>query len=716
MNDVAPNAGPAHNITLLRRFAYAIIGILLALIIGIAIGEWLGWPFLAEPLQRIISEKLDRRVTFSAGTSALSASALSTNSTNASSTNISPTNTTKAAINNFQIRFIGGLRLHTAQLEIAAPVWSKAPYLLLAHDVELELRYIDLWRAYNAKPLIIKRLQASSLDSHLERLPDGSASWQFSKKTASQPVALPTFDYLLVTNGTLSYAEKSNASKALITDIKADFSLNNHVNNVSLAKTSSQSLPSENSGILQAKANGYFHQFPLKIILTSTGILPTNNHQTLPIGLTLNATVGRASLYFKGNAKDTLHLNDFEGTFKLKGPSMAAVGDLFGVTLPTTSEFSTSGNMSKHDATWRAKLNHLDLGASHLNGNFKYEKNDNLPMLSGNLGGTKFLLTDLGPAFGASPSSTKRSKVLPDKPFDLKALRVMDADVLINIDYVDLKSSFLEQLRPFRGHLKLSAGVLTLTDIDTRSAQGKLKGNLSLDGRQAKAILNTNLAWENVKLEQWVKQVRDKGLPPYVSGRLNGQAILKGQGKSTAEILASLTGNVRSQLRDGAVSHFAIELAGLDVAQSMGVLFEGDDALPVQCAVVDLQADNGIFRPRVMVLDTKDSAVWVDGSLSLATEELNLRAMVMPKDFSPLTLRAPLDITGTFAKPNVSLEKKPIGIKLAASAFLAILNPLAAIIPLFDTGDTKQANLRAASCKSLMQFKSVDSSIKTIKK
>ncbi len=184
---------------------------------------------------------------------------------------------------------------------------------------------------------------------------------------------------------------------------------------------------------------------------------------------------------------------------------------------------------------------------------------------------------------------------------------------------------------------------------------------------------------------------------------MNGKAILKGQGKSTAEVLASLSGNIRSELHQGSVSHLGIEVAGIDLAQSVGLLIKGDDALPVQCAVVDLQAKDGVFRPRAMVLDTADTTVWVEGSLSLAAETLNLRAMALPKDFSPLTLRTPVNVTGTFSNPNVSLEKKPVALKLGASVLLAILNPLAAVIPLLDTGDNKEAKQRAAGCLAMMQ-------------
>ena len=180
---------------------------------------------------------------------------------------------------------------------------------------------------------------------------------------------------------------------------------------------------------------------------------------------------------------------------------------------------------------------------------------------------------------------------------------------------------------------------------------------MRLDGRGLKVLWNANLAWSGVRLERCVKQKRATGLPPYISGKLNWKALLKGHGKSTAEILASLDGSIHIELTQGAISHLGIEVAGLDIAESIGVLFKGDDALPVQCGVIDLQTKNGVFTPRVMVVDTTDTTVWVNDSLSLAAEKLNLRAMALPKDFSPLTLRTPLNVTGSFANPQVSLEK-----------------------------------------------------------
>jgi uncharacterized protein involved in outer membrane biogenesis len=659
-------------------------------IVIIALFEHAGWPFLAAPIEKQLSRLSNRQISF--GSETLGKSAQTKQQDNQTATD-----------ELFRVTFIGGLTLHSVKLHIAAPDWSKTPYFIEADNVKLKLRYVDIWRAYSGHPIHVKSLQATKLDGYIERMSDGRASWQFSDKPTdpNKPVLLPSFDELLVTNGLLHIDDVPLKSK-----LEAKISLANNLNKAQPEASKSNDLK---SSTLTASAIGSYQALPLKIQLLSTGVTQSNTGQSerLPVAIKFNATVGRANLVFNGTTKDVMRMDDFTGSFSLKGPSLAAVGDLLGVTLPTTAAFSSNGVIDKQDLIWRVNLNKMAIGDSRLNGNFSYDRSLSVPLLKGKLGGEKLVITDLGPAFGATPDAKNPNKVLPSRPFDLVSLRKMNADVLVDIQYLDLKTSFLEPLKPLKGHIKLKDAVLSLNEIKALTADGRLTGDIDLDGRGSKALWDAKLAWNGVRLERWVKQKRASGLPPYISGKLNGGALLQGQGKSTAEILASLNGSFRSELYEGAVSHLGIEVAGLDVAESIGLLFKGDDVLPVQCAVVDLQAKNGVFTPRAMVVDTADSTVWVDGSLSLASETLNLRAMSLPKDFSPLTLRAPLNITGQFVNPQVSLEKKRVGLKLAASVLLAIVNPLAAVIPLLDSGDTKEAKRRAAGCLNIMQRNSI---------
>jgi uncharacterized protein involved in outer membrane biogenesis len=346
------------------------------------------------------------------------------------------------------------------------------------------------------------------------------------------------------------------------------------------------------------------------------------------------------------------------------------------------------------------------VGSSQMGGDFVFDTAATPPRLSGSLKGTLLKLADLAPVVGAvAPGSAPRAKLLPSRPFDLASLRAMDADVQIAIDQVDANTTLLEPLRPFAAHLQLTAGVLTLTDINARTAQGHLGGTVALDGKQNRAHWVAALNWDGVQLQRWVRQQRAAGQPPYVTGQLRGHATLQGSGRSTAEILATLQGDIGATLEHGTLSHLLVEMGGLDLAESLGVAVKGDNALVLDCALADLGVTAGALRPRLLVLDTSDSTVWVDGSVSLATESLDLRAVVAPKDFSLLTLRSPLHIQGSFAAPKVSVEKGPLGMKLGTSLLLGLVNPLAAILPLLDTGNRTEAQANAASCQARMHRK-----------
>ena len=584
--------------------------------------------------------------------------------------------------------------------------------MLLARDAQLTLGYGDLIQAGFGAPLHVRALRAAELDARVERQADGRASWQFGKKTDTPdaqetPARLPTFGRLMVGAGTV-------AVRDVLIDMALDgkFSLTDG----SLAATSGA------ANGMQFNARGVYRQQPMNIEMQTNGVLAVvaNDAESVALPVTLNVNSGAASLSFKGTATDAVKLTALKGHFVVQGPSLAAVGDPLRVTLPTTGPFRAEGLIAKDGLVWNALFKQVSIGSSRLAGAFTFDPRPRLPVLSGRLTGTNLALADLGPVVGAPvrkgatpvamaasapPRTANRTgHVLPNREFDLPALRAMDANVLVAIDKLNLGSGLLQPLEPLRTHLVLADGVLTLRELEARTGQGRLFGTVQLDGRDAQALWTADLRWDGVRLESWIQQDRkDKGAPPYVTGSLNGRARVAGQGKSTAAILGSLRGEARMQLVDGTISHLAVEAAGLDIAQGLGLLIKGDDMLPIQCTVVDLVAEQGLFRPRVMVLDTADSTLWVDGTLSLATEALDLRVVTTPKDFSPLALRTPLHVRGTFADPSISVDKGRLGTRLGASALLALLNPLAALIPLIDFGSSEDAKRGGDACRTLSQ-------------
>jgi uncharacterized protein involved in outer membrane biogenesis len=279
----------------------------------------------------------------------------------------------------------------------------------------------------------------------------------------------------------------------------------------------------------------------------------------------------------------------------------------------------------------------------------------------------------------------------------------MNANVVVDIGTFDPGTDILEPLHPARAHLLLADGVLTIADFVGATAQGRLEGYVQLDGRTDKALWTADLRLLGVNLAQWLRLKRSGNAPPYLSGKLDALVKVKGTGRSTAEILGTLAGDLRMHMREAAVSHVAVEAGGIDVAQALGVLVKGDDALPILCNVADLDIAQGVATPKVFVVNTRDSTIWIDGTVSLRDETLDLRAVVSPKDFSPMSLRTPIHVKGTFAQPRVSLEIGKLAGKAGAAGLLALLNPLAALIPFIDPGAQAKAAENDAECANLVR-------------
>ncbi|HEY9029440.1 MAG TPA: AsmA family protein, partial [Burkholderiaceae bacterium] len=454
---------------------------------------------------------------------------------------------------------------------------------------------------------------------------------------------------------------------------------------------------------LQVDGKGTYRKAPLLIQLRSSGLLPLAASDTAAISvpLWLDVHADKTSIRVDGTATDLLHFGGMDATFVASGPSLAAVGDALGVTLPTTAKFATHGRLQKHGDVWQAGVAAMDIGSSRLNGDFRFDTAPDVPVLSGRLGGTRLALADLGPAFGAAPpdapasaSNAKPGKVIPDREFDIPSLKAMNADVRVALQTVDLGTARLEPFKPLDGHLTLRDGVLNLEDLLARTSAGEVRGAIGLDSRPANPKWTADLRWSGIQLERFVtardiavRKDAGSGAKPdvgYISGALGGNAQLKGEGKSSAQLLASLDGTARLWVRDGTVSHILVEAAGIDVAQALGVFVKGDDKLPMQCALAQFDLVNGKVMPEVFVVDTKDTTMLIDGDLSLAKETLDLRMTAHPHDFSPLALRTPVRVTGTFDDPHIRPEVKPLATRAGAAVALSLVNPLAALLALVD--------------------------------
>lgn len=657
-----------------------------AAILAVIICETLGWPFLREPAERFASKQLERTVRIEQP---------------------------------FNLKLVGGVKLNVGGLYISAPKEFDAPHFIDTKNIALNLRYSDLFNFKKSNQLRIKSLRVNQIDAQLLHRQDGASTWQFNADPNKPDSPFPIVDTLVVQNG---------SAKILDPQTQIDLAAKFHTDEGHLNKTASSVI----------EIQGKFSQKTIKGQLITDGFLPIATHDSASPPISSKAWLEHAGLRadFIGTVSDLFGQHDVKGKLSVKGPSLSVLGKLVNVVLPTTDKFSLSTLIEKNSEVWIANAVSAHVGKSDLNGNFTYDPRPVRPLLKGNLGGKRFFLADLAPAFGTKNSDGSVAKpdnnqVIPDRPLDLPSLNKMDAQIAVNLQYVELGNAFSRPITPLKADLLLDSGKLSLSKIDARTADGSIAGLISIDTHlkdtdlnNDKELANTtkktalaptwniNLGWKDIDVEKWLavstqpkKQAQSEGKkespPSYVTGTLNGKTQLTGTGNSTAEMLSSLDGDVSLYIHKGTVSHLIVEALGLDIAQGLGILLTKDNALPMQCAVMDLTAKKGIATPKVALIDTPVTLILIDGNVNIAKETLDLRLAAKPKNMSPFTVRSPIHVKGTFKTPDVSIEKTPIVARVLGGIALAFINPLAAIVPFLDVGSGEES-----PCKqSLADFK-----------
>jgi AsmA family protein len=630
-----------------RRSRWVLLTIALLPIALLALGEALGWRFLRVPAENFLTQKLERPVRLGEP---------------------------------FRLHLLGGVSLGAGRVWIGAPPGFDVPHLVDARNLKLELRYRDLWNSSRTQALRIAGLSAGQLDAQLIQRPPLGATWRLAEQgdEPAQARPLPSVDGLAVTRGRLVLRDP-----LIQADLQASFSTQ---------EGNGQAAP-----ISRLEARGEFRGRSFHGILTTRGLLPVAaqaaHSQPPPARGWLE--YGGVRVDFDGQLADLYGRRAVNGAVAIKGPSLAVLGRLIDTPLPTTGRFSITGTINRDGEVWHADVTRAWVGKSDLNGRFVYDPRPMRPLLTGELGGRRFVLADLAPAFGTRSEDGELIKppsgrALPRRQLDLDSLDKVDARIAVNLDRVDLGNDFSLPITPFKGYLTLADGRLALSDAYARTAKGRLMGDFSLDARTDPPQWRTNLAWDGIRLEDWLKVAKereqaDKAAPPYFSGTLYGRAKLTGSGHSTAELLGSLDGAARATVREGRFSHLLIEILGLDVAQGLGLYLKGDDVQPVTCAVLDLKARRGQVK-QVAWIDTPVTLLRSEGTVDLARENLDLRLIAKPRNFSLLTLRSPIRVQGPFAAPHATPEPGPIAARVLGGAALYSLAPPAVLLPFLDPG------------------------------
>ncbi len=88
----------------------------------------------------------------------------------------------------------------------------------------------------------------------------------------------------------------------------------------------------------------------------------------------------------------------------------------------------------------------------------------------------------------------------------------------------------------------------------------------------------------------------------------------------------------------------------------------------------------------MFVCETEHPPISGGGGFDFGPERIDMKIEPRPKKPGILSLRTPLRLHGSFRNPEITLEKAPLALRGVAALALALINPIAALIPLIETG------------------------------
>ena len=564
-------------------------------------------------------------------------------------------------------------------LTFANAEWSKQPNMASADRAEIDVRFWPLLRGQ----ILIPEIRMVRPDLLLETAPkkDQPGNWDFLGPSDGEP---PVLQRLLIDDGRLQFLDAAGKTDILV-------SLN-----------SGKPKNADSAPPLLVKGKGRWQGNPFTLDGNTESPLELTNSEH-PFRIHLDGRAGGTHAIASGTLTNPFALRTFDLDFMLSGQDMEDLYPLIGLAIPSTPPYRLKGRLKRNNDVWRYENFTGTAGDSDLGGTAQIEVGRERPFLKADLVSKRLDFDDLAGFVGAPPKTGggesanaeqkaeaaalhASARVLPDTPYNLTKLRAMDADVRWKAQRINAPSLPLDDMD---AHLALDAGLLQLQPLNFGVAGGDIRSNIRLDAR--KDTIDTRLQ-ASIRKVQLGKLFPDAKLAEQASGGISGDIDLSGRGNSVAAMLGSSDGAVAVGMGRGHIGNLIMELAGLDVAESLKFLFTGDRQIPLRCAWGDFGVARGVMTSKALAFDTEDTLILGEGTVDLKQEQLDLLLRPRPKDISILALRSPLRIGGTFKDPSFRPDFKALGVRGAIALTLASITPPAALLATIETGPGKDTN------------------------
>lgn len=590
--------------------------------------------------------------------------------------------------------------------------WSKASTpMAQIGSLEFTVSLRDLWDG----KVLVPRVALSQAKLLFERNADKRRNWVLKEPERADEPSQFRISSLSVDEGHLRYVDHG---EPMLVDIDAS----TFDPTATGAVTNAKAAPRNSSYTTRYAFTGKYHDAAFSgEALTGDVLSFQKSGIPFPIKGKLNAGTTRATV--EGTIADVVNISAVDMQLQIQGSTLASLYPFLLLPLPASPPYALRGHLVQKGERYSIDDLSGRIGDTDIKGSGAYVRKSPRPLLTAKLESKLLKLSDLGPLIGLETKNTastpdakaqpkqadtntrqqaqakeransgdkvlptgmvaaKGDGILPTGSFDGRRISAIDAEVDYTAAKLDAPTALPVENMKFS--FRLHDAVAKLAPLEFGFSGGSIVSNITIDARQEKRLHTTLQAdfrrIQVAKLFPTMPQVAQG------AGELGAQIRLSGHGASIAEAAGGANGSMTMAIANGRISNLLDAMAGLNGGKIISLLVGGDKDIRVNCGGAVFDVKDGLGTSEFFVIDTEQTRVDGSGGFTLKDEKFDFVVTPRPKKPGILSLRTPLRLYGSFRHPEYGLDKGKLALRLGSALALTAVNPLAAVLPLIETG------------------------------
>ncbi|MBW2363967.1 MAG: AsmA family protein [Deltaproteobacteria bacterium] len=559
--------------------------------------------------------------------------------------------------------------------------WGSNQNMIQAKRVKLQVALLPLL----SNKIIIRQLVISEPDILLEVGHNGKTNFEFKKpsnlvdkkvETVKEKKGWPIFGSkkIIIENGRFAYNDLRNKESYTV-----------KIRRLTLSGKDIEEP-------LKVKLSGLYNN---QIILAEgkIGPLPALSDPSEQFVLNILIKAGGNSLFLDGRIQDITSIQGLTIDVESKIKNPIFIEKLIGQPFPIKKPFEISGKLEAHEA-YSYKIQEFSFTSQNIvfNGSIDINIKGKRPRVKAVIAAEELnlipLILDSRDVKRKPVSDTakkKESRVFPNDLLPEINFSVVDADVQLQARSIVLPEIAFNYVYAI---ISIKDRRLHVDAFKADMGPGTLNGYFHLNPTKNMWHMEIAMKAEQLPLNLLVptRKVTDS-----LEGDIDMLFSLTAHGKSVAEIMSNLNGDVGLSMCDGKIATKYIDFLGTDfstgLVKTLNPFKKRTDHTEVNCFVCILDITKGMAQTKALVLDTGRAITIGRGRVDFTSEKLDISLKSIPKEgigldkigkisISLSELYKPVKISGTLARPSLTIDLTQTAITLTKVAGgVALLGP-----------------------------------------